>query len=139
MVPDEQNILVVEADAGRRRLIERILVEEGFPVTAVSEGLSAIRAVKAARYALVIAATVLPGSLDGAATIREARRRQPGLKALLTAASAETCLGSPAGDEVIILPFRRGEFLGCVFALLQRGQRPGSELGLRWREARHAH
>lgn len=138
MVPDKQNILVVEADAARRRVIERILSEEGFPVTAVSNSLSAIRAVKTVRYALAIAATVLPGSLDGAATIRHVRRRQPGLQALFTAGSAETCLGSPMSDEIVVVPSRRGEFLGCVFALLQRERRPGSDLALRWRETRHA-
>ena len=118
-----QHILVVEADAARRRLIERVLIEEGFSVTAVADAVSAIRAAKGRVYALAVVAAALPGSLDGAATVRLARRSQPGLRALF--------------DEVIVTPLRRAELLGCVFKLLQRESLPDdSDLALRWRERR---
>ena len=127
----------MEADAARRRLIERVLIEEGFSVTAVADAVSAIRAAKGRVYALAVVAAALPGSLDGAATVRLARRSQPGLRALFTAGAAEPRDRIPLLDEVIVTPLRRAELLGCVFKLLQRESLPDdSDLALRWRERR---
>ena len=127
MSPEEHDILVIEPDSDRRWLIECTLTEEGFPVTAVAEGFSAIRAANRRRYALAIVAAILPGSLDGALTVRYLRRRQPSLKALLTAGAAESRPTDPDSDGVIAVPFRRHELLGCVFELLQRLQLAGSD------------
>ena len=82
MYPEGQEILVVIDDRERRERVARILADEGFAVSAAAEGLAALRAIGARRYALVVAATRLPGSLDGATTVRQARSRQPWLKAL---------------------------------------------------------
>jgi len=121
MYPEGKQILVIDDDTGRRQLIERILIEEGFGVTAVAQGFSAIRAGASGRYALAIAAVSLPGTLDGPATMRQLRDRQPWLKVLFTGDAAtwprrpdRTC------DDFIPSPFHRRDLLGCVFELLQR-------------------
>jgi CheY-like chemotaxis protein len=135
MDPEWQDILVVDQDPVRRALIERILTEDGFEVTAVSEGLAALRAAGSGRFALIVAAIGLPGTLDGAATVRQVRARQPWVRALF--------IDHPAGlsrrdypdcDDVIGAPFQRRELLGCVFELLHRDVLPdAADLGRRCR------
>jgi DNA-binding response OmpR family regulator len=56
----------------------RTLVDEGFTVTAMAEGFSALRILRRCRFALAVVAVDLPGLLDGATTLRQARARQPG-------------------------------------------------------------
>lgn len=121
MYPEGKQILVIDNDTPRRRLSERILIDEGFAVTAVSQGFSAIRAAERRRFALAIAAVNLAGSLDGRTTVRQLRVRQPWLKALFT---GDAALWPPRsdgdGDGFIPAPFHRRNLLGCVFELLQR-------------------
>jgi DNA-binding response OmpR family regulator len=140
MYPAGQHILVVENDDDTRSLIERILGEEGFAVTAVTEGLGALRAVQRQSFALVVAALDLPGTLDGLATVRQARARQPALRALFTAdfTPRKRC-DNPDSDDFIAMPFHRRELLGCVFELLQRNPVPGAaDLARRCRIDRRA-
>jgi CheY-like chemotaxis protein len=121
MYPEGKQILVIDNDTQRRRLSERILTDEGFAVTAVSQGFSAIRAAESRRFALAIAAVSLAGSLDGRTTVRQLRVRQPWLKALFT---GDVALWPPRpdgdGDGFIPSPFHCRNLLGCVFELLQR-------------------
>lgn len=123
MYPEGQHILVVDSEASRRQQAERILAAEGFAVTTVAEGLSAIRAAATGRYALAVVGVDLPGSLDGVATLRQIRARQPAFKALFTGAVvARPARLDRESDEFIAAPFVRRELLGCVFELLQRGR-----------------
>src|SRR5229473_431319 len=108
MYPDGQEILVVIDDSERRERVARILGNEGFAVTAAAEGLAALRAVGAQRYALVVAATRLPGSLDGKTTVRRARARQPWLKALyIENRMTRPARDNPDTEDVIAAPFER--------------------------------
>jgi DNA-binding response OmpR family regulator len=121
MYPDGNQILVIDDDAGRRRMSERILIAEGFAVTAVPEGFSAIRAAQRRRFALAIAAVSLPGTLDGLVTMRQLRACQPWLKALFTGDVASRPRRTDRDrDDFIAAPFRGRDLLGCVFELLQR-------------------
>src|SRR5262245_6266976 len=83
MYTEASSILVIDSDTRRRRQSERTLAAEGFLVTAVPEGFSAIRMAENQHFAIVIAAVNLPGSLDGPTTVRQLRDRQPLLRALL--------------------------------------------------------
>ena len=121
MYPEAQQILVIDSDQRRRQLSARILGEEGFAVTAVAEGFSAIRAAGSGRFALVLAAVELPGTLDGPTAVRQLRARQPWLKALFTGDVARRPgWPNPDCDDFIAAPFHRRDLLGCVFELLQR-------------------
>lgn len=121
MYPIGKQILVVDDDADRCRLSERVLIAEGFAVTAVPDGFSAIRAVRRGRFALVIAAVTLPGMLDGQTTMSQLRARQPWLKALFTGDVADRPRRSDRDrDDFIPAPFLGRDLLGCVFELLQR-------------------
>jgi DNA-binding response OmpR family regulator len=122
MYPEGQEILVVDDDRRRRESIARILADEGFAVTSAAEGLSALRAAGTKRFVLAIAAVRLPGTVDGPTTLRQARARQPWLKALyIDEYGALPARGNPDTDDFIAAPFERRELLGCVFELLQRG------------------
>jgi len=118
----EMHILVIDNDARRRQSTERVLHEEGFAVTGVGEGFSALRAASRGRFALAVAAVQLPGMLDGPTTLRQLRLRQPWMRGLFTGAPAlrPTRLDRDR-DDFIAAPLRRHEFVGCVFELLQRG------------------
>jgi CheY-like chemotaxis protein len=140
MYPAEQHILVVQNNAAARESIGHILCDEGFAVTAVAEGLAALRAVQRGNFDLIVAALDLPGTLDGLATVRQARARQPGLRALFTADfTPRKHWDDPDLDDFIALPFHRRELLGCVFELLQRDVVPGAaDLARRCRTDRRA-
>src|SRR5271170_2055062 len=115
MYPDGKQILVIDDDAGRRRLSENVLSAEGFAVTAVAEGLSAIRIARRGRFALAIAAVSLPGTLDGPTTMRQLRARQPWLKVLFTGDVADRPRRTDGDrDDFIASPFLGRDLLGCV-------------------------
>ena len=121
MYPDGHEILIIDDDAKRRELSERVLSEAGFVVTTVSEGFSAIRAAAGRRVALAIAAVELPGALDGRSTAHQIRVRQPWLKVLFTGdVERFPWHRNRDCDDFIAAPFDRRDLLGCVFELLQR-------------------
>jgi DNA-binding response OmpR family regulator len=134
MYPQGHEILVVIDDSQRREQVARILSDEGFAVTAAAEGFAALRAASAQRFAMVVAAAELPGSLDGATTVRQARVRQPWLKALyIDQSHLRRDRGNPDTDDRIAAPFERHELIGCTFELLQRGASDASDLTRRAR------
>jgi DNA-binding response OmpR family regulator len=134
MYPEGLEILVVIDDAEQRARVARTLDNEGFSVTVASEGFAALRAIGARRYTLIVAAARLPGSLDGKTTVRQARARQPWLKALYIEDSVQQRdRGKPNIDDVIITPFERHELIGCTFELLQRGTVEADDLSRRAR------
>ncbi len=127
MPPETQHVLVIDDNAERRQMIANVLGGEGFAGTAVAEGFSAIRAAGGEGYALALVAVALAGTLDGAATVRQIRTRQPWLKALFTGDPAQRPRRSCGDcDDFIAAPFHRRDLLGCVFELLQRGNRQHS-------------
>jgi len=120
MFPEDEAILVVDTDGERREAMATMLREEGFPVTLATEGLTALRLVATRRFALVVAAFDLPGTLDGVTTMRQARLRCPGVKFLLVAEPGNWPPRRSRADEMIAAPFHRWELLGCIFELIHR-------------------
>ena len=123
MNPIGRQILVVDPDPSERAAIHQVLVREGFDVTAVADGPSALRQIETKAFALVVADIGLPGPVDGVSTMRLARATRPGLKCLFTSPFLSVC---PSGgnelDDFIAKPLDRRELLGCVFELLERGE-----------------
>src|SRR5215469_8418823 len=121
MNPEQREILVIDGDERARALIEQTLAEQGFAVTAVGDGESALRRIEAKPYALVVSEIRLPGSLDGMTTLRHARAEQPELKCLFTSRFTPAPLWKNVElEDFIAKPFRRRELVGCVFELLHR-------------------
>jgi signal transduction histidine kinase/CheY-like chemotaxis protein len=80
-------ILVVEDDADVRELVVLELKDLGYaPVVAGSgpEALEILAAPATRPIDLLLTDVVMPGGMSGVALVREAQRRKPGLKALLT-------------------------------------------------------
>jgi DNA-binding response OmpR family regulator len=127
-------ILVVVHEPDQRERIAGLLTDEGFATTKAADGLTALRALGDRRFAMVVAATDLPGSLH-AAIVRHARRRNPRLKILYTGeAATRPAFGNPDIDDFIAMPFDRHELIGCVFELLHRSVAAGAaDLGRRVR------
>jgi DNA-binding response OmpR family regulator len=123
MNPIERPILVLDADPSERAAIRQVLVREGFEVTAVADGPSALRQIEAKPFALVVAEIGVRGAVDGVTTMRLARTRRPGLKCLFTSAVVPASRwGGNELDDFIAKPLDRRELLGCVFELLERGE-----------------
>ena len=128
MYPDAQHILVIDSVVERRQLSEQVLTEAGFAVTAVGDGITAIRAATGGRLALALAAMELSGTVDGPSVVRQIRARQPWVRALFTGNVAQRpFLRGRGSDDFIVSPFRRRDLLGCVFELLHRRIPPAEE------------
>jgi DNA-binding response OmpR family regulator len=126
MNPVLREILVVDGDERARTLIKHTLAEQGFAVTVVGDGDSALRRIKAKPFALVVSEIQLPGSLDGMTTLQYARAQQPGLKCLFTSEFAPARSWNNVDlNDFIAKPFRRRELVGCVFELMQRDAAAG--------------
>ncbi|HEV2301867.1 MAG TPA: response regulator [Stellaceae bacterium] len=122
MSPVGRSILVVEDDERVRAIIEETLSEEGFAVTAVADGATALAVVERGDFALAVMEIGLPGAIDGIAVAQRARALRPALKCLFTARFPPGSVwDNPDSDDFIARPFDRRELLGCVFELLQRG------------------
>ena len=124
-------VLVVEDDGPIRRMLERTLAAEGYRVSSVGDGGSALAAIERSVPDLVVLDLGLPG-LDGLAVSRRLRDRGLALPILvLTArdAVADRVAGLDAGaDDYLVKPFAAEELLARVRALLRRGETPGEVL-----------
>lgn len=121
MNPVRRRILVIDGDAATRNFAARALREEGFLVTAVGDGPSALHALEQDGFALIITELRLPGPLDGLTAARQARAARPALRCLfMSAGPAAPVWDNRDADDFIAKPFFRRELVGCVFELLQR-------------------
>jgi DNA-binding response OmpR family regulator len=127
---DSGRVLIVEDDEAIGRGLENVLVERGFTVSRCTHGGRALVAVVADRPDLVLLDLGLP-DIDGIEVCRRLRRGSPGLPiVVLTARDAEMdiVLGLNAGaDDYIAKPFRLGELLARIGALLRRTAPPDDD------------
>jgi DNA-binding response OmpR family regulator len=114
-------VLVIDDEKQVRELVEMILADAGFSVTAANDGEAALGIFETHAVDLAVVDIRLPGGLDGPETIRRARAKHPGLKVIFTS-GAEPPPGrcDPDRDDFVTKPFRERELLGCVFELLLR-------------------
>ncbi|MGA3186972.1 MAG: ATP-binding protein [Bryobacteraceae bacterium] len=112
-------ILLADDNADMRDYVRRLLMQSGYQVEAVSDGLAALSAARAQRPALVLTDVMMPG-LDGFGLLRELRA-DPKLRdvpvILLSARAGEEARieGMHAGaDDYLIKPFSARELLARV-------------------------
>lgn len=103
-------ILVVDHDAGIRRLLERTLAGSGYVVFLAANGQAALAAVAERRPDLVIASSELP-CLNGVALEQVLHAQQPDLPILVMSALEPDVLPDL---PVLVMPFGREQLLDAV-------------------------
>ena len=115
--------LVVDDAPENRMLVSALLVQQGFDVAQAEDGEAAVKAASLNPLDLIVLDLGLP-DIDGVEVCRRLRRGSPSLPiVVLTARDAEMdiVLGLNAGaDDYIAKPFRLGELLARIGALLRR-------------------
>jgi len=115
-------ILIVEDERNLSNLIRRNLEDEGYGVSQVFDGASALDAVAASAPDLVILDIMLPG-MDGLQVCRQLRQRSIVPVLMLTARAEEIdrVLGLEVGaDDYLTKPFSMRELTARVRAILRR-------------------
>ncbi len=120
-----ERVLIVEDDEKTAQIVRSYLVHEGYAVEIVSDGLSALRAVRRQAPDLVLLDVMLP-ELDGMQVCRELRRLGEVAIIMVTARTTETdkLAGLGAGaDDYVSKPFSPRELVARVKSVLRRSAR----------------
>ena len=124
-------MLIVDDDAGVRRMLARTLEAEGYGVSVAADGGSALVEIERAAPDLVLLDVTMPG-LDGLGVTRRLRGKGDALPVLLLTARdavADRVAGLDSGaDDYLVKPFATAELLARVRALLRRGRTGGDLL-----------
>ena len=127
----EGAVLLVDDDAPIRRMLERTLAAEGYDVTAVADGGSALARIERRMPDVIVLDVAMPG-LDGLSVTRRVRAKGlPVPILLLTARDAveERVAGLDAGaDDYLVKPFEVSELTARLRALLRRNHPPSGQL-----------
>jgi DNA-binding response OmpR family regulator len=123
MAGNGPNIMVVAGDARERARIAATISEAGFAVIAAADPSGIWATLGHPDFA---AAVLAPQSDAAAELLQEARRRQPGLPAVLVLAPAALRLFELDGATIVKRPLDPRQLLGCVFELVLREVGPGA-------------
>ena len=85
--------LVVDDEEIICELVNAVLTDEGYQVTTASSGRSAVELLRAQSFDVVVLDVMMPGELNGLATLREIREIRPECRVLLMT-------GRPPDDEL---------------------------------------
>ncbi len=127
-MPDSPNILLVDDDESLNRLVRQYLENQGFNVSVVTDGPSAVVAVLRDSPDLVILDLMLPGQ-DGLSVCREIRPQYHGVILMLTALDddIDEVAGLETGaDDYLAKPVRPRVLLARIRALLRRREKDSS-------------
>jgi two-component system response regulator MprA len=124
-------VLIVDDDAGVRRMLARTLEAAGYGVTVAADGGGALVEIERSAPDLILLDVTMPG-LDGLGVTRRLRGKGDALPVLLLTARdavADRVAGLDAGaDDYLVKPFATDELLARVRALLRRGRTGGDLL-----------
>ncbi|WP_043500807.1 response regulator transcription factor [Georgenia sp. SUBG003] len=123
-----RRVLVVDDEAGIRRVLRGYLEADGLEVFEAATGESAVAQVRTATPDLVLLDVMLP-DLDGIEVLRRIRTLSDVYVVLVTARAEETdkLVGLAVGaDDYVTKPFSPREVVARVKAVLRRGRTPGT-------------
>lgn len=121
-------VLIVEDEEPLVESLRLVLETEGFAVSAVHDGPSALRAVRERNPSVVLLDLMLPG-MNGIDVCREIRQESDVPILMVTAkdAEADRVLGLEIGaDDYVTKPFSPRELVARVRAHLRRAERTGA-------------
>ena len=98
-------VLVIEDDDAVRRVVERLLIREGYRVIAAASGEEALAAVEHEAALDVVLSDVMMPNMTGPEVVARVRRRFPSVSVLYMSGYAEDVLTLEAGAELIRKPF----------------------------------
>lgn len=131
--------VVIEDDDDIRHLLETVLAQAGFEVTARSNGYDGIEAVRSVAPTVVTLDVNMPG-IDGFETAKRIRTFSDAYIVMLTALGEEidTLQGLESGaDDYVTKPFRPRELRARIEAMLRR-PRAGADPGPPEQPGRHS-
>lgn len=123
-----RHAVVIEDDDDIRHLLETVLTQAGFDVTACSNGYDGIEAVREIRPIVVTLDVNMPG-IDGFETAKRIRAFSDAYIVMLTALGEEidTLQGLESGaDDYVTKPFRPRELRARIEAMLRRPRAVGT-------------
>ncbi len=104
-----ETVLLVEDNAGLRRVSVQQLQNLGYRVLEADTAQSALAVIAQEPVALLFSDVVMPGGIDGFALAQTVRERWPAIKIVLTSGFAETTLGGTGEVKLLTKPYRRDE------------------------------
>jgi PAS domain S-box-containing protein len=108
-----ETVLVVEDNAGLRRVAARQLKELGYRLLEAESGPTALTVLESETVDLLFTDIVMPGGMSGYDLAREALSRRPALKVVLTSGFPEVKLngngGPPLSMRLLTKPYRKAD------------------------------
>jgi len=125
-----RRLLIVEDDSTLRQALSFNFTREGYEVTAVADGESALEAARTGRLDLILLDVMLPG-MSGVEVLRVLRREGIATPVIVLTAKGDEIdrvVGLKVGaDDYVTKPFSRPELLARIEAVLRRQRRSTSD------------
>ncbi len=116
-----ERVLVVEDDAGMRRIVNRQLSELGYRVAEVDDAAAALTLLETESFDLLFSDIVLRGPLSGPELALRARRKWPELRVVLTSGfPGRTAQGVDAIGRLLVKPYRKLDLAQAIYDGLRR-------------------
>lgn len=126
-----KTILIVEDDEGVQTYLKELLLDNGYLVTVVSDGVAALNSIKRSEPDLVVLDLGLP-NMSGEAVCREIRKNYPDLSVIILTAKdtiQDVVNGLNLGaDDYMTKPFVADEFLARIKARLRKAGHDDSNI-----------
>jgi CheY-like chemotaxis protein len=117
-----ETVLVVEDNAGMRRIVQRQLRDLGYQVLDSERAAAALEILQREPVDLLLTDIVMPGELDGVELARIARERWPSLKVVLTSGFPQARVDDNgeqlAGLRLLSKPYHKEELAAALRAML---------------------
>jgi DNA-binding NtrC family response regulator len=124
-VPDVKRVMLIDNEAGLCRMIEAVLLDNGYAVRAFTKSFEAVEAFRAGDWDLVISDVKMPG-MDGLEVLQKLKQKEPDIPVIMITAYATVEMSIQAlrkgAYDMLTKPFEPEELLYRVKNALQHTQ-----------------